>query len=230
MTRDSFVFYRSFAEAASAMDVETKAAFLDALCAYALDGEDISEGNVSAFMALVKPQIDANNQRFENGKKGGKPKANQTITKRNQDVTKPEPNRNQTETKAEPNVTKSEPNVNVDVNVNENVDVKEKETPNGVSKQKTPTRHRYGEYDNVLLSDDEMEKLKKEFPGDWEERIERLSEGIASKGYSYRSHLATIRSWARRDQQKQEQGKSPPRDAYRKFQNESDYFSDEIYE
>lgn len=65
------------------------------------------------------------------------------------------------------------------------------------------TRHRYGEYKNVLLSDSELEKLKEEFPTDWEQRIERLSEYIASTGKRYKSHLATIRSWARKDRQGQ---------------------------
>lgn len=59
-------------------------------------------------------------------------------------------------------------------------------------------RHQHGAYKNVLLTDDEFEKLKKEFP-DWESRIERLSEYMASTGKTYKSHLATIRSWARRD-------------------------------
>lgn len=62
-----------------------------------------------------------------------------------------------------------------------------------------PQRHKYGEYQNVLLSDSELEKLKVEFPTDWEQRIERLSEYIASTGKRYKSHIATIRSWARKD-------------------------------
>jgi Asp-tRNA(Asn)/Glu-tRNA(Gln) amidotransferase C subunit len=61
-----------------------------------------------------------------------------------------------------------------------------------------PTRHKYGMYKNVLLSDADMEKLKSEFP-DFEQRIERLSEYIASTGKSYKNHLATIRAWARKD-------------------------------
>lgn len=76
-----------------------------------------------------------------------------------------------------------------------------------------PHRHKYGEYQNVLLSDSELGKLKEEFPTDWEQRIERLSEYIASTGKRYKSHLATIRSWARKDKQGQptssQQGKPP---------------------
>lgn len=63
----------------------------------------------------------------------------------------------------------------------------------------TPSRHKYGMYKNVLLSDEEYQKLQEEFPHDYTERIERLSEYIASTGKKYKSHLATIRSWARKD-------------------------------
>ena len=66
-------------------------------------------------------------------------------------------------------------------------------------KSAAPSRHRYGMYQNVLLSDEEMDKLQSEFPADYQRRIERLSEYMASSGKHYRSHLATIRSWARRD-------------------------------
>lgn len=62
------------------------------------------------------------------------------------------------------------------------------------------SRHVYGEYKNVLLSDKEMEKLQKEFPNDWQNRIERLSSYVASSGKHYKNFLATIRNWAKRDQ------------------------------
>lgn len=64
--------------------------------------------------------------------------------------------------------------------------------------KKSP-HHKHGEYQNVLLSDDDLEKLKAEFPADWDQRIQRLSEYMASSGKSYKNHLATIRNWARRD-------------------------------
>lgn len=69
-------------------------------------------------------------------------------------------------------------------------------------KNKKDIRHKYGEYQNVLLTDTDMEKLKAEFPADYEERIERLSSYIASTGKSYKNHLATIRNWARKDAEK----------------------------
>ena len=57
----------------------------------------------------------------------------------------------------------------------------------------------YGCYGNVKLSDTDLSKLKAEFPADWQERIDRLSTYMDSSGKSYKNHLATIRTWARRD-------------------------------
>ena len=67
-------------------------------------------------------------------------------------------------------------------------------------KKKKPVKHKYGEYNNVLLTDEELDKLKTKFP-DWENRIENLSIYIESKGTRYKSHYATILSWARREYQ-----------------------------
>lgn len=64
-----------------------------------------------------------------------------------------------------------------------------------------PKKHKHGEYNNVLLTDEELEKLQNEYP-DWAERIERLSSYVASTGKRYKSHYATIRNWARKDTEK----------------------------
>lgn len=65
--------------------------------------------------------------------------------------------------------------------------------------EKKEPRHRHGAYQNVLLTDVEFQTLCREFPMDYQQRIERLSEYVASTGKSYKNHLATIRSWARKD-------------------------------
>lgn len=67
---------------------------------------------------------------------------------------------------------------------------------------KKMNKQKYGIYENVLLSDKEYEKLIEEFPNDYQERIERLSEYVASTGKKYKDFLATIRSWARRERGK----------------------------
>lgn len=82
----------------------------------------------------------------------------------------------------------------------------EKEIEKDKEKDKE-VKHKHGEYQNVLLTDKELEKLKTEFPKDWQERIDNLSAYMKSKGASYKDHLATIRNWARRDKKKQETNK-----------------------
>ena len=85
---------------------------------------------------------------------------------------------------------------------------KEKEKEGKPSK---PPRHKYGLYNNVLLTDEDMEKLREEYPTDYQDRIDRLSEYIESKGAKYKNHLATIRAWSRRDKEtKTEQTSSNP--------------------
>ena len=107
--RESFVFYRSFFEALVGMDKETQSDCLMAVADYALNGaEPTMTPAVRMFFTLVKPQLDANNQRFENGCKGGRPRKEEN----NQEKTKTKPKNNQTETNIEPNV-----NDNVNVNV-----------------------------------------------------------------------------------------------------------------
>ncbi|MCD7866636.1 MAG: helix-turn-helix domain-containing protein [Clostridiales bacterium] len=93
-------------------------------------------------------------------------------------------------------------------------------TESNKRKREKEPRHQYGEYRNVLLSDSEMQTLQMEFPQDYRQRIERLSEYMASTGKSYKSHLATIRSWARRDRGKPT-AKSYSHDNYRCEEGES---------
>lgn len=70
------------------------------------------------------------------------------------------------------------------------------------TENKLPARHKYGAYKNVLFTDEEYEKLQAEFPDDYCERIERLGEYMASSGKTYKNHLATLRSWAKKDGRK----------------------------
>lgn len=56
------------------------------------------------------------------------------------------------------------------------------------------SKHKYGEYKNVLLKDEELQKLKKEYPN-WEELIKYLDEYIEMKGYKAKSHYLCIGKW-----------------------------------
>ena len=101
--RDSFIFYRSFFMATKCLKNEEKAQLFDAICSYALDGEiNDLDGTAFGMFQLIKPQLDANRKRFENG------------CVKKQKISK-------TEAKQKQKISKTEANVNVNVNVNENV-------------------------------------------------------------------------------------------------------------
>ena len=63
-------------------------------------------------------------------------------------------------------------------------------------------KHAHGFFANVLLTDDELQKLATEIPN-YEEYIEKLSHYIESNGKKYKSHYATILMWHRKDREKQ---------------------------
>ena len=110
MERSQFTFYRSFASAIQRIRKDAdRAKAYDAICNYALDGEepDLSGLPDAAAIAfeLIKPNLDASKRKAENGKRGanakqekgtGKPEAN-----RKQTVSKPQAKAKQGETPSE---------------------------------------------------------------------------------------------------------------------------------
>ena len=68
-------------------------------------------------------------------------------------------------------------------------------------KEKINKKEKYGEFENVLLTDEEYEKLKNNNLLDF---IERLSSYIESKGKKYKSHYATILNWSRKEIKQQD--------------------------
>lgn len=71
----------------------------------------------------------------------------------------------------------------------------QKRTPNLTLPNLTNNKNIYGEFKNVLLTDEEYEKVKS---NGWESLIEELSAYMDSTGKKYKSHYATITAWARR--------------------------------
>lgn len=64
----------------------------------------------------------------------------------------------------------------------------------------------YGEFNNINLSDKELDKLVAKFgeqgTNDW---IEEISFGVATHGYKYKSHYAAILNWSRKRNKENEQ-------------------------
>ena len=146
MKATSFVFYESFRDASRNLDDDTRLALYDAIMDYSLYGEEPDEGNpvAAAMFKLVRPVLDTNAKRRENGRNGGRPASTdnqeeskpepenekaeyETEAKGNQVETEDKPVENQSETKAEPNhnqeATKPEPYKIYDVDVDGDKDV-----------------------------------------------------------------------------------------------------------
>ena len=66
--------------------------------------------------------------------------------------------------------------------------------------RKKPTKHKHGSFGHVMLTDDELSKLRADLGEPTvSEYIRRLDEYIEQKGAKYRNHSLTIRNWAKRD-------------------------------
>jgi hypothetical protein len=100
--RDSAIMYRSFYEAINTLPKTQQADAWQAVFEYAFNFKEIElNGRTKAMFMLIKPQLDANNKRYKNGKK-------------------PKLNRSGTEANSKQNSSKTEANKNEHVNDNEN--------------------------------------------------------------------------------------------------------------
>lgn len=182
--RDSMVFYRSFMEAIEELDEADQLKAFWNIVKYGLNGEEPEEkGPAKAVFKMAKPQIDANEKKYQNGKKGGRPK------------TTVEPDENQSETTAEPqekqSETESEPNVNVNVNDND----KKESTLKG-------TKEKSCRFIPPTLTDVEEYCREKEISID----CQRFVDFYESKGWmigknKMKDWRAAVRNWARGQRQ-----------------------------
>ena len=130
--RDTFIFYRSFKESMTDLSDTDKLIMYEAISDYSLDlKEPELTGFPKALFCIIKPLLDANIQRWRNGKNGGAPKGSRNnpngrgANKTNQELTenKPETNREQTKNKANKDKDKDK-DKNKDNNESTNVDNK----------------------------------------------------------------------------------------------------------
>lgn len=138
---ESFVIYRSFHEALKDLPPEQYGRVMFAINEYALNGtEPELTGCEKAFFMLMRPQIDANTKRRENGKlgaeygrKGGRPQNKNPIG-----VSESEKNNPIGVSNCEKENPKQTPNVNANANENENVNANDNANENansGVSEE-----------------------------------------------------------------------------------------------
>lgn len=148
--------------------------------------------------SVIKPQLEENKQKYKAVSKARSEAVGNRYKQDNTNATNEYKCSNSNQMNNE-NTFATDIDVDIDIDVDNDCDIGLKEK---INKKEKAVKHKHGQYNNVLLSDEELKKLKDEFPSDWQERIERVSEYCASKGVTYKNYLATIRTWARKDKQR----------------------------
>lgn len=98
---------------------------------------------------------------------------------------------------------------------NKNKDNKNIFNDNIEDKKEKPIRHKHGEYGHVLLTDDQLNKLKEKFV-DYQEKIQNLDDYIEMKGAKYKNHYLTIIKWSKKDEPKQVDFQQPVKTVQKK--------------
>lgn len=222
MVRDSFIFYESFHVALSKLDDAAYKKIMTAICEYALYGTDPElDGMLTLAFDLIRPQIDANNKRYEDGKKGGRPAKNSKTSgykPKNQWLSDEKPVVSEVKTSGFDDknqwLPESEPNVNVNVNVNDNENVNDNVSVNGevsnTPKQTHTNTHipNYSEISEYCRS--------KGYQTD----IDRFIQYNAGKGWSMEWKTA-MDMWVTKDKDKKKEDRSKNR--FNNFENSQHY-------
>lgn len=142
---ESMIFYRSFYEALEGLNDDMRLRVLEAVLRYGLYEESPKLTGVElSLFRLIKPQVDANVERRENGKKGGRPKKPMVI---NSETIGFETENHRLEAE-KPNVNVND---NVNVNANDNDDDKKEKRKKIIDDAE---RKRLEERDRILEEDD----------------------------------------------------------------------------
>lgn len=190
--KKTFVMYKSWRDLFQNLPKEMAGELIQAVFSYQ-DGEEINIDNpaLSAIFGMISNKMDEDGEKYqkkveanrENGKKGGRPKNHNNPV-------------GFSETQPNPKKPDTDNDTDNDIDNDSVIDIDIPARP----KKAKPKKHRYGEFNNVLLSDEELEKLGT-LGVDVPDYIERLSGYMESKKKSYASHYATLRNWIRKDKQ-----------------------------
>lgn len=195
--RDTFIFYRSFKESMNELSDADKLIMYEAISDYSLDMKEPElTGFPKALFSIIRPIIDANWQRYNNGCKGGAPKGNKN-NRFSKSTTEVQPKVNQSTTEVQPKY-KLIYNDNVNDNENKNIEkekiIKEKglslsERTEKFKEELTPFVEKYGKdmifafFDYWSEPDKAKNKMRCEMQKTW-------------------STAGRLRTWERRNNEK----------------------------
>lgn len=181
--RDTFIFYRSFKDSMNDLSDADKLIMYEAISDYSLDlKEPELTGFPKALFSLIRPILDANIQRWRNGRNGGAPKGNKN-NRFSKGTTEVQPKVNQ-------NTTEVQANKDKDKDVN-----KDKSTK--VDKSNKPTR-----FSPPTLSEVQKYISDNNYSVDAANFIDYYTaNGWKVNKNPMKDWQATIRNWQRREKQ-----------------------------
>lgn len=190
---NSITFYRSFFEAIKKLNDDQRLKLYDAIFEYQFEQKNIEfdDAILQSFWILIQPNIDASNSKKLAGAKGGRPKKNKqkaSFSKNKNLAFQKSKSKEEGEVEEEVEVEKE-----VEVEVEDNIIPPSEQSSSGSVTAKA-SKHKYGEYKNVLLKDEELQALQRDY-SNWEELIKYLDEYIEMKGYKAKSHYLCIKKW-----------------------------------
>ena len=207
--KKSFVMYDSWATLLCNLPAEEAGKLIQTICRYRLGDEvDIEDPVMHAMFQMIKTTLDADAEKYAatcerrktSGSKGGE--ANASKSKQKAAIATGEKQK-------EANASKSKQKAAIaneyDSEYDSESEYKEiytasasvpADAPDKKTKKKSEPKHKHGEYQHVLLTDAEMEKLKTDY-GEQNalDAVQYLDEYIERKGYKANSHYLTLRKW-----------------------------------
>ena len=109
---------------------------------------------------------------------------------------------------------------------------RDKNTPLRECNAPAPAREcLFGPYENVKLTEEELEALKKDFPDAWLDMIANLSTYMQTHGAEYADHNAIMRKWAAEDAKKAKRGSGGGKpNSFSNYEGQRDYTPEEYDE
>lgn len=195
MERESFILYTSFYEPLKYLSDSQMGELFRAIFEYQLNGKTDVDDEIRIAFEFIKNQLDIDADKWKDEKQKRSEAGRKGMAKRWNKNNNAIANNNKNNTVINA-ITKITDNVNENENDNDN----EKdiytlsEAKASSSDTAKASKHKYGEYKNVLLKDEELQALKKDY-ANWEELIKYLDEYIEMKGYKAKSHYLCIKKW-----------------------------------
>lgn len=200
--KNSFLIYYEYEEQLSILSDEELGQLIRAIFKYEKNNEIPKfNGVLQIAFLFIKGNLDRDREKYDkrcetsanNGKLGGRPPKEKPNSKPNKNLKKPKKADNDID-----NVNDNDNDNEIDIvnDIDKDITLSEtKVSTSDIAKaNRTACKHKYGEYKHVLLKDEELQALKRDY-SNWEELITYLDEYIEMKGTKYKSHYLAIRKW-----------------------------------